>query len=104
MAPAVNTSTRGELDSTIPWLDNAGAAAQAADHWTQLGAKPKAPVSSTPSYKEQWTVARKGKHGVKPPCRPTQTSGCPGEQQIFYPGRAGLPPTRRPPQLFISGV
>lgn len=39
MGPAVTTTIAVELDSTIPCSDVT--AAQTADHWTQLGAKPK---------------------------------------------------------------
>lgn len=50
IGPTITTTTTGELDSTVSCVDFA--AAQAADHWTQLGANPKALVSSTPSQKE----------------------------------------------------
>ncbi|KAJ8346832.1 hypothetical protein SKAU_G00282330 [Synaphobranchus kaupii] len=66
--PAVTTTAAGELDSTVSCL--AVAATQAADLWTQLGAKPKASVSSTPAHKEPWTAARRGKHGAKSLSRP----------------------------------
>ncbi|KAJ8353485.1 hypothetical protein SKAU_G00210520 [Synaphobranchus kaupii] len=68
LGPAVATTAAGELDSTVSCL--AVAAAQAAGLWTQLGAKPKALVSSTPAHKEPWTDARRGKHGGKLLSRP----------------------------------
>ncbi|KAI9547175.1 hypothetical protein NQZ68_019996 [Dissostichus eleginoides] len=69
--PAAASTTACELDSTVPWIDVAGRA----DHWSQLGAKPKDPVSSTLSQKEPWTDVRRrthhGTHRGKLICRPT---------------------------------
>ena len=55
------------MDSTVPCLDLS--AAQSPNHWFKLGAKPKAPASSTPNQKEPWTTAHRGKHGGKLPPR-----------------------------------
>ena len=63
MGPAAASSTASEMDSTVPCLDLS--AAQPPNHWIKLGAKPKAPASSTPSQKELWTAARRGKHSGK---------------------------------------
>eukprot|EP00064_Thunnus_orientalis_P010268 superscaffoldBa00001377_g10294 len=68
MGLAVTTTTVRELDSTVPCLDVT--VAQTADHWTLLGAKPKALVSSPPSQKEPGTAACKAKRGRKLPFRP----------------------------------
>lgn len=65
---AATTTATSELDSIVPCLDTA--AAQAADHWAQLGAKPKFPVSSAPSRREPWTAAGRGNHGGKLLARP----------------------------------
>ncbi|KAJ8376194.1 hypothetical protein SKAU_G00067740 [Synaphobranchus kaupii] len=53
----VATTTAGEENSTT-LCPAAATPCQAEDPWHQLGAKPKAPVSSTPHQTEPWTAAR----------------------------------------------
>ncbi|KAK1878082.1 Epsin-2 [Dissostichus eleginoides] len=97
------TRTTGELDSTVPWM---GVAARS-DHWTVLGTKPKAPVSSSPSQKEPWIDARRGKHCGKLTCRPTPPQALQLTNQFSildeedFPPLAGLRPPSTSPR---SGV
>lgn len=62
MGSTVTTTTTGELDCRLVQCLDVGAA-QVADHWTQLGAKPEALVSSSPSLREPGTAACKNKQG-----------------------------------------
>ncbi|KAK1878943.1 Transcription elongation factor GreA [Dissostichus eleginoides] len=89
------TTTAGELDSTVPWM---GVAARS-DHWTVLGAKPKAPVSSTPSQKEPWMDAHRGKHSGKLTCRPTPPQALQLTNQFSIRDEEDFPPLAglRPP-------
>ncbi|KAI9532980.1 hypothetical protein NQZ68_027452 [Dissostichus eleginoides] len=86
------TTTAGELDSTVPWM---GVAARS-DHWTVLGAKPKAPVSSTPSQKEPWMDARRGKHSGKLTCRPTPPQALQLTNQFSIRDEEDFPPLADP--------
>ena len=61
--PAFTSSTAGEMVLTVPCLNLS--ATQPPNHWFKLGAKPKAPATSTPSQKEPWTTAHRGKHSRK---------------------------------------
>ncbi|KAJ4941245.1 hypothetical protein JOQ06_027531 [Pogonophryne albipinna] len=100
MGPAA-TTTVCELNDTVPWMD----VAARSDHWSLLGAKPKAPVSSTPSQREPWTDVCRGKHRGKLICRPTPpralqlTNGYSilGEEDFPPPPVIGLNPRRQGP-------
>ncbi len=54
VGPAAAAVAMAELDSTVPCA-GAVSPTRPADPWTLLGARPKAPVSSTPNPQEQWT-------------------------------------------------
>uniref|UniRef100_UPI0037E7AD0B general transcription factor II-I repeat domain-containing protein 2A-like n=1 Tax=Semicossyphus pulcher TaxID=241346 RepID=UPI0037E7AD0B len=85
LGPAATTSTAEELDSTVQCGDIASA--HASGYRSQLGAKPKVPVSSTPSQREPWITAQKSKHAS---C--SSASGSPADLEVFHPGRGGFPP------------
>ncbi|KAI9543576.1 hypothetical protein NQZ68_008623 [Dissostichus eleginoides] len=93
------TRTAGELDSTVPWMS----VAARSDHWTVLGAKPKAPVSSTPSQKEPWMDARRGKHSGKLTCRPTPPQALQLTNQFSILDEEDFPPLAglRPPSTSL---
>lgn len=66
MGPAHSIVALVELDSSVPCSEPARF--QAGDPWSELGARPKVLVSSTPQQMEHWTNVRKSRHSKKSPC------------------------------------
>ncbi len=63
LGPAANSTSTGELDSTVPLTSPRNPATKTETHWSRLGAKPKVLVNFTPApgshRKETWNILQK---------------------------------------------